>query len=243
MDKKIIERIAKLKAKADSCEQMGSQEEALAFAAKVQDLLNEYKLSMEEITLAELDLQDPIGNEEVDGDKNRRVKWQETLAQIIARANFCRLLLRSSGDNTVWFVGRESDRKIAAWMFAYLRAEIERQAQRAYVKHFNELRKQGRERQARGFKASFINAFVNALSERYKRAMKAQTARAVVISKQAIDKYVDERYRRKVGNLSGPRGFNADGHEQGYDAGRRANLSNRGVGGSHENLGPRRLNA
>ena len=58
---KMIDRIQKLLAHADSAKKLGNEEEAQAFAAKVNELLLKHKLSMSSVEVAAQDADDAMG--------------------------------------------------------------------------------------------------------------------------------------------------------------------------------------
>lgn len=119
----IMELLAKLMRHEQSAREIGSLAEAEAFASKVQKLLTEHKLEMSEIQFVQREQDEPIGQEVVSATtigvkrRNKRVEWQEVLAYSIARCNGCQLLI-TQVSNTVFFVGRTSDRQICAALYA-----------------------------------------------------------------------------------------------------------------------------
>jgi hypothetical protein len=120
--KELLEKIAKLKAHAESAKTIGSEAEAEAFAAKVNAMLLEHKLSMTDVEMVDLEA-DPIDIHLVNlrgypdiKRVRRRVEWQENLAAVIADAHFCRIMVYPS-TNYISFVGRKSDAEIAEYMW------------------------------------------------------------------------------------------------------------------------------
>lgn len=120
----ILERLRKLVAHEKSARSIGSIKEAEAFASKIQELLTEHKLGMDEVEFAEREEQEPIGfGEDVDpsevGFHGRRasVQWQLRLGRTIAMCNTCKLV-KCEG-NKVCFAGRDSDRLACKTLFLY----------------------------------------------------------------------------------------------------------------------------
>lgn len=169
---KLMVRIAKLVAKERGTRELGNEAEAQAFAAKVQELLTRHKLTMTEVELAAQTDDDPMGTTVADGGglrgRARRVGWQEGLAGVVARAHFCQILVYP-GSSRVAFVGRESDREVAVYMWETLSAFANR-ASRADCRRFRRECKaeDGDALRARGYKAAWRGAFVAGLGTRYR---------------------------------------------------------------------------
>lgn len=171
-EEKIIDKIRKLHAKAESCEKIGSQEEAEAFAGMVNQLLLKHNLSMSEVDWDKREDTDPICQVWVDfksqgiASKKARQQWSEHLAGIIARAHFCKILI-STGSNRICLIGHKSDREIAEYLFVTMYKLAEKMAEKEYVKYFYECRDNGDVTEARGFKSAWLHGFVLGLSKRF----------------------------------------------------------------------------
>lgn len=170
---KLVDKLKKMYAHAKSAEAIGSEAEAQAFAAQIQRLLSEHKINRSEIEEQRLDETDPIGQHAVDFEsagievKRRRIEWQEILGQIVAKANFCKLMV-SQGTSQVWFLGRETDAMAAEQVFLYLLRIANSLADKEYVKYFYECKERGCVEEARGFRASYLAGFCNRLAARYR---------------------------------------------------------------------------
>ena len=121
---KVIERIRKLLAKANDASV--TEEEALSYMNKVQELLAQHNLDVssleekEEINIDKTILETPYGH----------VRWRRELMTAVAKLFFCKgYLLQSNTINSVGhikpitkfvFAGREHNRQIAVSMFEYL---------------------------------------------------------------------------------------------------------------------------
>lgn len=176
---KIIDKVKKLHLHATSAKNIGSEAEAQAFAATMQRLMSEHKILMSEVEHAQLDEKDPVDKILWNGDvprgggkrerSTKRVEWTETLAIVVAKAHYCKIILlaRSSG---LYFCGRESDRVACLETFTYLAdcaAEIADKAYRkAYAAH-----QRGEGPWERGFHRSFLLGFATRLDERYQQEM------------------------------------------------------------------------
>lgn len=122
----ILERIKKLMAHEQSARTIGSIKEAEAFAAKVQAMMDEYKLGMSDVEFAEREQTEPIAWQwvgQTDSDfpyRDSRRQWQVRLGQSIAYVNGCHACLASGRSNGIAFIGRTSDREYCKVLFIYL---------------------------------------------------------------------------------------------------------------------------
>jgi len=121
----IIEKLRKLIAHEKSAREIGSIAEAEAFAVKIQSLLDEYKLGMDEIEYAEREAQEPIDWELISmeeggfTERKSKVYWQILLASTIAKCNGCQIVTNGRS-NSLYFVGRASDRELSKMLFVYM---------------------------------------------------------------------------------------------------------------------------
>lgn len=167
----ILTLISKLHAKAVSAEKIGSQEEAATFAAKVQELLLRHKLSLTEVELAAEEKAEPIKGAVVDPDEfdgldavTRGLVWRDQLAAGVAEAHCCVMLLHENkrGEQTYIFVGRDTDRQLAIYVFVTLCRTAKQLSERDYAA----AKKNGAP--TKGFYRSWRFAFTMTILERYK---------------------------------------------------------------------------
>lgn len=121
----VLELLRKLVSHERSARDIGNIQEADAFAGKIQELLSKHKLGMSDVEFADREANEPIEWLYVDPqeagygrNKKGRVPWQIYLANSIADANTCRVVL--AGGNRLYFVGRTSDRELCKMFFLYL---------------------------------------------------------------------------------------------------------------------------
>lgn len=242
----LIERLRKLKAKADSAAAIGSQEEAATFAAAVQRLLAEHKLSMSEIEVAQEDAVDPIDYVHLvpsaiglDRHTTRRVMWREQLAAHVAHAHFCEMLVSShpiTKEQTIIIIGREADREAAAYTFAVLARTCVELSLAGYRK----ARKN--QDQTEGFHEAFRWGFTQAIAARYKKeedAIKEEaqsTGKALVRLDQTRAK-VKEFAQQKMKSTQLPevkrrRAANELAFVEGFEQGTEVELPGKAVKGS-----------
>lgn len=273
---KIIDKVAKLKAKLDHVAtggQMGSTAEELeTVALMMQRLMAKHKIDMTEIELSQMEVEEPVGYHPIDYAKypdlkvrQKRVAWMERLASIIARAHFCRIAVddgsnvravrkkfsiklgRATGSSKVTLIGRKSDCEIAEYMIVTIQRMAEKIAHKeycAYYWHHNKLcfacdrreeehaglghKFDSAERRARGFKESFLQAFVMRLSERYeeaRRATEGESSMALVRvnrAEQAVNDFLKNAGTAKA--LATRDSHHADGYSKGVDAANKVGL-------------------
>lgn len=224
---------------------IGNEAEAQAFAAKVQELLSRYKLSMSEVEYRARDEKEPIGEEVMNMKehnlkfKRRRVEWFEKLAYVVAKAHYCKTLV-TRGTNLVWFVGRKTDRKLAEHVFVTLVHALdgggkyyEGIAGRAYVEYYNKCKADGDVTLARGFRESFLTGFIIRLNQRFEEEFKSMvnetsTSTAIVRLSNAlkeVDQYLDDKYKNnQAAPFSSKSNFNHAGYRSGKAAADSINL-------------------
>lgn len=118
----ILRKLRLLLRHKESAAKIGNAAEAAAFAAKVQELLAVHKLSMTDVELAQEGEVNPFvkvpayPTEYGERFRGYRVEWTEDLADIIARAHYCRLLIVEN-TNVFLFLGRKTDAEIASFLF------------------------------------------------------------------------------------------------------------------------------
>jgi len=222
---KVIDKLRKLKAHADSAEKIGSREEAEAFAARFQQLLLKHKLEISDIEMEEEEAAEPVAEHWVDYRKyaskaepiptGRRVIWMEHLAGIVARAHFCRILVVKNSTRIV-LVGRKSDVEVAEFMLVTL----VRTAVRLVRKEYTVARRENPHADMKGFNVSFLEAFIARLNERFnegRRTAAASTSTALVRinrAEAAVVQYM-ERYSKPASSLNHSEMYNSEGRRRG----------------------------
>lgn len=257
----ILEKIRKLQRHADSAAEIGSEAEAQAFAAKVQELLTAYKLSAADIGSghkAEESVNITYFGWKSCGLKVRkaRVPWAEQLARLVSRAYYCEfvisLQLKETLDGrTVYseggigiLVGADTDRTTAVWMFTVLARFLENLAEREYNKAFYARYNHGGDvSEVRGFRAGFVFGFLQRLGERFEEEIRkaesgAQSAGSaiVLVRKNSLSKvhdYMRDSMRLKMQRGRGlSDGGNGLGKQKGRSAADSLDLGRKAVGGA-----------
>ena len=235
---KIIDKLQKLQAKASSAEELGNEAEALAFAMKVQELMDRHKLDMSVLTLKQQDKDEPLGATWVNntrGGKDTRSGWVEHLADAVMEAYYCRFMV-VPGTDTIIIVGRKTDREVAEFvlmrLIIFINAEAIHQhgALRYRLYHNND----GDMSEAHGFKAAFRRAAVATICTRLRElreeAVASSSSMALVVqrSKEEVNELFDD-LTEKASSTKMQRGSNAIGSEAGRQAGNRADISGGGL--------------
>jgi hypothetical protein len=175
----IVDRVRKLKAQAESAETIGSENEAQAFAALMQRMMVEHKIREDELKTPEKKPEPIVENWSsglASNDPSRpekvrlrcRVEWIESLASVVARAHYCKILI--GGAAAVCFVGRKSDSEAAVVAFELMIDAASAFGRKEYFKAYNEYVK-GKAPWQRGFYRSYLLGFASRLRERYEEEL------------------------------------------------------------------------
>lgn len=118
---KAVETLQKLIALEKSAKELGNVHEAAAAAGRIQALMTQYKLTMDDVEIALRANEEPIEWEGYTvGERRKKTMdmWRSVLADRIAKANTC-AFVANKADSLFFFVGRKSDRKVCITMLAY----------------------------------------------------------------------------------------------------------------------------
>lgn len=243
----ILDTLSKLMAHERSARQIGSLDEANAFAEKISALLIKHKISIAEV---DQKTQQKVSAEKVgvgafDAEKaknfgvksrGKRVAWIEELAAVIAQAHFCRILV-AKRTSSIWFVGKPTDREVTEFLFAVLTRQIDEHVDKEYRRQFMKLRQQGRSNEMHGWRASFLKACVARIAQRFAEIRAQQVhgnaANALVRAADAeVDEWLMQRYRGSkstIGVLRGGRVTNQQGVVDGRTYADNLNLNANGI--------------
>tara|TARA_R110000824_G_scaffold161996_1_gene337561 strand:+ start:4855 stop:5625 length:771 start_codon:yes stop_codon:yes gene_type:complete len=237
---KLLDKLAKIQNHMTSAKKIGNENEAECFATMLQSLCLKHQIALTDIQLQDVEKDDPIKRHRMDYEKgqverkHRRIQWQEQLASLVAHAHFCRILV-SSGNNQITMVGRTGDAAIAEYVFMTLTRAIEKIAYKEQDKHYYMCKNEDRLEDAKGFKAAFINSFVNRIGQRFdeqKEEVKTESSTALVrvnTADKAIELYMDAQIFRSASSLGGHGSTNMDGHRAGRNAANNINLGQKGI--------------
>lgn len=123
MSKKQLDKISKLLAMAESAAKIGSADEAAAFGAQAQALLQKHDLTMSDVELFAAE-QEPISVEAVQGDFPFPL-WKLQILKTLAEVNGCCQVNRLPEDQP-YLAGRKRDREVTVNFFQYFVEAAER---------------------------------------------------------------------------------------------------------------------
>ena len=239
---KILDKLVKLQNSRQSEAELGNEAAAEAFAAMINKMLLEYELSPSDIDYARANDNDPIIELRTNmigyGIKSAktRVAWQEALAVSVADAHLCRILIRNSS-NQIWFVGTKSHATVAEYVFGTMVPLIEKLSKKAELDYWKQTGcGRGINNMARGFRASWIEAFIRRIWERFREARQqavAEAAAAHGTSQETslirldgalikVKKYIEDKFSASHKSAARVLAMRHTAHQAGAQAGRAA---------------------
>lgn len=222
----IIQRIKKLKAHAESAEQIGSLEEAKIFMSKVNELMNEYNVSLFELDQAKTD-DDVLKNfsyvEKVSYKDGTYYKYRFDLIKVISKHNFTKVIFNTEHkyfavygnafnvDNTIW----------QYWYAAILLKNLALQEYRNF-RHENRFR--------------FISDYLLAAVKGLNFALKEQAQKnnkvtdLILYNNKLVEKYIEKLGVETVTFKSRNRQTVGIGSILGYEAGKKIDFTEKKLG-------------
>jgi hypothetical protein len=208
---KLQERLAKLKAHAESAAKIGSEAEAQAFTMKLNEMLLANNMEMSDIEW-EAEVKEKAVMQSFWASqctsipkwarKNHFESWATDLAGIVAQFSGSRIMVSTRGNSIIgiYFCGLEANVATAIETMKYLYPAAVMIAQRAYDKAYNELYLAKLDTRAvKGYRSSFLVGFTSRLRERFEEhaeAMRSKFAGCALmrISDALVvaDKYIEE---------------------------------------------------
>lgn len=154
MNEKIINKIKKLAAKAESANEIGNIEEAAAFSAKVNEMLTQYNLDMAELGTGS---EEEIGDEKF-LDMNLDYRWKVNLLTVLCEYNYCKVVYykhfkdvryNRHGRYTVYekeksvsIIGRPDNVEVVRYLYSMLVSQFQTIAGTAWRAYLKDVRKQ-----------------------------------------------------------------------------------------------------
>jgi|SRR6478609_6955677 len=227
----IKEKLRKLIAKEESARELGNQAEAEAFASKIQQLLLEYELSMDDlkgknrvtdINTERVDLTDLMGSHEG--------TWVYKLYSVGARYNFCKTIMPYAySANYLTICGEEMHREFTHYFVNQLVSKIRELSRRSFKEYKGPDK---RNTYIRAFLEGAVTGIHNRLyqdRETAKRDM-PQVAGLVVNKEGAINAwYAQYSKAAGLGKARATSTSSNDGYVNGVRAGEGVSI-NKGVG-------------
>lgn len=207
---KVIDRIAKVLAKADPERNKGGELEAIQASLLAQKLLAKYNLTMADVTGE----RDPAeGIEQVIADVGTGNKWKYELSDVVASNYACKTFSR--GSEMVIFYGYKADVLIARRVFVYLFKVGNRLATQYSKKYREEV----------GNASGVYNSFVSGFVEGVKKELDKQcTALALIVQPEVEEAWniFSAIFRERDRSINTNGNFNNYAFNEGYVEGKRA---------------------
>lgn len=227
----IVSRVQKLLALANNNSNVN---EAAVAAAQAQRLIEQHNLDMAQ--LAADNGKDSISDEEIANDYTplyegkRAITWKGTLADVLARANNCRVFLQ--GGN-IRIVGKTTGVELTRFLFNYVSAEVERLCETAIKSDREDTGKAGAKTWANNFKLGAVTAVRDNLkiAQAETRAKYEGTQAMVLINNeaQAVEKWLGDNMKLR-NKAAHPVAGDHDARAAGYRAGKTIDLNRTGLG-------------
>ncbi len=158
---RILEKLKKLISHERSARAIGSMDEAEAFAAKIQQLVGEYNLSLDEIEIESE--QSSVEADLADIRTKRLQAWQRMFISRLAEFNGCRIVAIRQGTA---IIGAKTDRAIVVEFYNYfegLAQEFSQKSLSIYRKTGEYKRKRKKQKASINFRESYCFGFVCAI--------------------------------------------------------------------------------
>lgn len=216
MDKKLIEKIQKLLALSESC----NENEAHSAMLKAQELLVKHKLSMQEVK--EYKTNHISIKEKISKVTFKKAKWKVVLAQVIADNFGCYLYLKTRGNHTIVFFGREEDALICNIVLEYALDcinSVVKKLRSIYIK---------KGLSTRGIENDFALGFIRGLQDRLEEQKRKNQEWGLVLVKDedVVKAYNDITFEKEVNTTVGIK-RNKNFYSIGYKEGQRFSISNK----------------
>jgi hypothetical protein len=219
----ILERIAKLSEL--TLDNGATEAEANLAATKIQELLNKYNLSMDQVKPMKQNTSRDVAFEQLKRENTRMFDWELRLADAMMVACGVRYVYTSAAFT---FIGLPNDVQLAKSMYVQFRALALAMAKRAtqeYASQFFNPRSLRGSASLRNFRLSYLVGFTQGLASAFRLAQRkddqASQIQALVLVKDAIiQTAIEEKYPK----LGKPRNYssmgNATAERQGYSDGK-----------------------
>jgi hypothetical protein len=153
MSEKIIDKIKKLAAKAESAKEIGNIEEAAIFSAKVSELLTQHNLDMASLQTEE---EQPVSGEKF-FDMKVNYRWKVDLLTVLCEYNYCEAIYHRhfkdvrynrhgrytvyEKEKSVSIIGRPENVEVVRYLYSMLVSQFEAMAGSAWMSYLADVRK------------------------------------------------------------------------------------------------------
>lgn len=235
----IKDKLRKLIAKEASARDIGNLAEAEAFAAKIQQLMIEYELEMDDLAGGASQRVYNVGQERFDTSSltgSHESNWVAILYCYCGKSSFCKVVLSPMrGEKApLWITiyGDPTNRELLHFMVAQLVVKLKEVARIAFKKYKEY--DDGQDKRNTYFRGFYRGACVGVRDKLTAELKKEEDARpqvhGLVLNKMAaVQKYLEDNGIR-FGRAGQTRTSSSSGYQDGYSAGRSVNI-NKGVKG------------
>lgn len=234
---KIKEKLAKLKSHQLSADQVGNEEEAASFAAKIQELLQKYELEMGDIE-EHVTESIEVGQEKIDISTmqlRNEGRWAQQLFHGVARSNNCIVLTYSNNKDKILIIGHQLNREAVKFIVSSLEPQIRALARSSWASYSKGPHNEKRNTYIRGFMLGACQTIATRLWDDFTRnKWELAGYNDLVLNKQAaVDNYLAKHFP-KLGRGKGITSSSQAGRHAGIEAGHRVGLKrgNLGAGGT-----------
>lgn len=224
VDEKLLERIRKLQAKADSCEAIGSLAEAATFAAAVQNMLAKYNLSMEALRVDEWDTTELSLKEQ-----GKRIKIWQLIIYEACEKGYGVTQYFHPGSPVAYFFGRPANVRVAAYMAQVLiRTGTDLGKRALWEKKYANKRQTGSFAVPKGFQQGWYFGFATAIAKRLEELRRQDPGLGLVLydaSTAALDELKRRSPRMTFGEMASEMDVPREAYRQGLEAGQQIALT------------------
>lgn len=230
----ILNKIKKLLNHADSATKIGSLAEAEVAAAKANELLMQYNLSIDKVDRLE---KKPQIEEQIISPDNlfpkNEGKWMIDLWNTISKYNFCKIITINGGMGGFYFIGQKHNKEITQYIVEQLEVKIRELARESFR---NYIGPEKRGTFIRGFLSGAVTGIYHKLKaerEKIKEAQNNEMTALILVKDADLIEFVEKNHT----NLRPGRSTSLSsrsGRELGYEAGKGLSI-NKGVAGNSAN--------
>lgn len=194
---KIIETVKKLIVHEQSAHAIGSAEEALAFSAKIADLMRQYRIERHEVEPSVIDAMDfrDFGMTYAYGGGDEVPWWQAFVFLVIAEAHGCQCIILGGSDGHFFIAGQTVDRAVAGALSSILVQAIESLCESKLAgAMFSDPAVMFGRVSHEDYRISYRTGFIQALQERLKKDEASAGEEALVLvgrTLQKVERYAD----------------------------------------------------
>lgn len=240
---KVMNKLAKLKKLYEGALEINSEGEAQAAAFKIQQLLTQYNLQMEDIKVAEDVRKSDMQHEKMSGYKHKSIGgwWEYNLARVISKHNFCKVYAFGDGYKDLLIVGSKENMETVKWLIGLLEERFIHFSNNRYKEYKASLPEGCKPMSKDKFQRSYLSGCAAGLDAKLTEEEEAERKRqeaeyaskvtALVVRNDAeITDYVTKNWSAPVTGRRHHENFDS-ARSTGYTDGKNTNLS-KGVEGS-----------